>query len=461
MSSCSSIKSNHQPSLEYLKHTPSQYYQDSNLHIEYAPKSDTIFLFGGLTTIQDRVIESALQSLNINAISLENATFRAYELGKIYGNKAQCNPTYFTVGNLIKYLLYLRDEQKIPTKEIIKKYAYITAGGCGPCRFGMYVTEYKKALRDAGFDGFRVTSFEHDKGIFQGEDREDTLIEYSPKFFITLIKAVIIGDLLNIKAHKIRPYEIDSGETNRALEHSTQIISEAFKNHSSLLLALYKCRKIFQKVEIDSKIKKPKVLITGEFWASLTDGDGNYNLHKFLEEQGAEVIPQPVLNRLMLSIWESSYNNSLKKDIYRGKNIDISYTKERILLAMAKYSIKTFVSLYSKALYLKDFKLVDVEKLASLAKDYYPLECSGGEGHMEVAHLLENIKYNIANLVISVKPFGCMPSSAVSDGIQSLIVSKYPEANFLSIETSGEGATNFYSRVQMALFKAKEQFNEK
>ena len=61
-------------------------------------------------------------------------------------------------------------------KEIVQKYAYVTAGGCGPCRFGMYITEYKKALRDAGFDGFRITSFEHDKGIFQGEDEVEQLL---------------------------------------------------------------------------------------------------------------------------------------------------------------------------------------------------------------------------------------------------------------------------------------------
>lgn len=53
-----------------------------------------------------------------------------------------------------------------------------------------------------------------------------------------------------------------------------------------------------------------------------------------------------------------------------------------------------------------------------------------------------------------------MPSSAVSDGVQSLITGRYPEANFLSIETSGEGAANFYSRVQMALFKAKQTAKE-
>lgn len=53
-----------------------------------------------------------------------------------------------------------------------------------------------------------------------------------------------------------------------------------------------------------------------------------------------------------------------------------------------------------------------------------------------------------------------MPSSAVSDGIQTLVTSRFPEANFLSVETSGEGAANFYSRVQMALFKAKQLAKE-
>jgi len=53
-----------------------------------------------------------------------------------------------------------------------------------------------------------------------------------------------------------------------------------------------------------------------------------------------------------------------------------------------------------------------------------------------------------------------MPSSAVSDGVQSLVTNRFPSANFLSIETSGEGAANFYSRVQMALFKAKQSAKE-
>jgi hypothetical protein len=66
------------------------------------------------------------------------------------------------------------------------------------------------------------------------------------------------------------------------------------------------------------------------------------------------------------------------------------------------------------------------------------------------------VAYSKVNMTLSVKPFGCMPSSSVSDGIQSLITELYPQAIFLPIETNGDGAVNVYSRVQMQLFKARQ-----
>jgi len=49
-----------------------------------------------------------------------------------------------------------------------------------------------------------------------------------------------------------------------------------------------------------------------------------------------------------------------------------------------------------------------------------------------------------------------MPSSSVSDGVQSLITEKYPQGIYCAVETSGDGAVNFQSRVQMYLFKARK-----
>ena len=57
----------------------------------------------------------------------------------------------------------------------------------------------------------------------------------------------------------------------------------------------------------------------------------------------------------------------------------------------------------------------------------------------------------------AVRPTMSPTSSSVSDGIQSFITELYPQGIFLPIETNGDGAVNVYSRVQMQLFKAKQQ----
>jgi len=447
--------------LNFLGQEATQWRDIPKEPIEYAPKKETIILGGGLTILQDKLVESALNSIGEYFIALPNPDFSSFQKGKAYGNRGQCNPTYFTVGNLIKYLQNLRDKKGLSSDEIVKKYLFITAGGCGPCRFGMYITEYKKALRDAGFEGFRITSFEHNKGIFQSSDKT-TPLHLNPKFFIVLIKAVLIGDILNILGYKMRPYELEVGATDKALQKCRLIISKAFEEKKNLIKALWSCRQILTTVKLNRLQPKAKVLVMGEFWAAMTEGDGNYNLHRFLEAEGAECIPQPILNRLMLSIWEAKYKLHKQENLpaKTDKQIDFSNMKSRLMIHTAKTVVKTYFTLYAKTIGLHDYKIPDMEKLATLAEQYYTLECEGGEGHLEVAHLIESVKENLSHLSISVKPFGCMPSSAVSDGVQSLVTNRFPSANFLSIETSGEGAANFYSRVQMALFKAKQSAKE-
>ena len=79
---------------------------------------------------------------------------------------------------------------------------------------------------------------------------------------------------------------------------------------------------------------------------------------------------------------------------------------------------------------------------------------------MEVGKLVHFVEDRVNHLTISVKPFGCMPSSGVSDGVQSVITSKWPDAIFLPLETTGDQQVNAHSRVQMMLFKARARARE-
>src|SRR5215813_3674014 len=169
-------------------------------------KPHTTLLVGGLTIAHDFLVEGALKGLGYDCRRLECPDNDSLRFGKEFGNVSQCNPTYFTVGNLVKELCRLRDEEGLTSEEVIKHYVFLTAGACGPCRFGMYVTEYRKALRDAGFDGFRVMLFQQTGGLSQATGEESGL-EMNPAFFIAIIKAIMTGDVLNALGYRIRPYE--------------------------------------------------------------------------------------------------------------------------------------------------------------------------------------------------------------------------------------------------------------
>src|SRR5215471_21824807 len=103
-------------------------------------RAHTTVLISGLTMAHDLFLQGALRGIGYKVKAIDVPDTVALQFGKEFGNRGQCNPTYFTVGNLIKYLTYLRDEQKLPVKDIVDNYVFVTAGACGPCRFGTYVT---------------------------------------------------------------------------------------------------------------------------------------------------------------------------------------------------------------------------------------------------------------------------------------------------------------------------------
>ena len=441
--------------------TGEQYSEHINTKFVKSKIGETTILVSGVTLAQDRFFTSALRGAGYHVNFIGTPDNEALQFGKEFGNRGQCNPTYFTVGNLVKHLVHLRDVEGIPTQEILDNYLYVTAGACGPCRFGTYVTEYRKALRDAGFDGFRVLSASQTGGMKQATGDGDG-ISVTPKLFVRTFQSIVIGDILNALMYRIRPYEVNEGETNEKLEECRQIIERAFEDNKSMFSAVLKVRKILKSIKVDRTQVKPKVSIIGEFWAMTTEGDGNYHLQKFLESEGAEVDIQLLTAWALYMIWQVRYDtmnrSTLKQadDSKRGL-VGVSIKKRMTMMWAAEKALKGTFQFYANLMGLKGYHFPDMDEIAKVSQEFYDNDNRGGEGHMEVGKLILNAKKNKVNMTLSVKPFGCMPSSGVSDGVQSKITEKYPEAIFLPIETTGDGAVNVYSRIQMQLFKAKQQ----
>jgi predicted nucleotide-binding protein (sugar kinase/HSP70/actin superfamily) len=408
----------------------------------------------------DMFIQAGLSGLGYKIKALDCPDNDALQVGKEFGNRGQCNPTYFTVGNLVKYLVNLRDKEGMSTQDIVNQYVFLTAGACGPCRFGMYVTEYRKALRDAGFEGFRTMLFEPNGGMNQATGQEVGL-KMDKTFFLTLGKAIFAGDALNAISYRIRPYEVVPGSTDQAIDECKQTIMESLRKRTSILKALWRSRKILEKVKVDRTLVKPKVCIIGEFWAMTTEGEGNYRLQRFLEQEGAEVDIQLIAGWVLYNVWQGRVDTKSRMmlrhaDTEARKGLKTTQVAKKFLtLWIAEKAVRLTFKTFAWCLGLKNYKLPDLEENARVAAAHYNTELRGGEGHMEIGKLIQNVTHKKAHMTISVKPFGCMPSSGVSDGVQGIITEKYPEAIFLPIETTGDGAVNVYSRIQMMLFKAK------
>jgi predicted nucleotide-binding protein (sugar kinase/HSP70/actin superfamily) len=416
----------------------------------------------GLTLNHDIIIAAALRGIGYHVKSLPVADNESLRLGKEFGNRGQCNPTYFTVGNLIKHLQSL-EAGGLSRERIIKEHLFVTGGGCGPCRFGMYVTEYRKALRDAGFDGFRVLLFEQQPDM-QAVNSESGL-DFNSRFYLSVTKAILAGDALNLMGYRLRPYEIEAGATDTAMAQCQQLLIETFEQRHSVLRALWRCRKILAAVKVNWLQAKPKVSVIGEFWAMTTEGEGNYELQRFLESEGAEVSIQPIANWIFYLLWEKIDSIKMRRNL-RTQDTSLnglagkSAGKQLLIYKIGMIAIKNWFRLYTSIIGLKHHHLPDMDHLAKIAHQHYDTVIKGGEGHMEVGKLIDAVEDRRAHMVLSVKPFGCMPSSGVSDGVQSLITARYPEAIFCPVETSGSGKVNVQSRVQMMLFKAHQRARE-
>ncbi|MGH9453082.1 MAG: activator of (R)-2-hydroxyglutaryl-CoA dehydratase [Terriglobia bacterium] len=460
-------------------------------------RDHTTILFGGLTWKHEKLVHGALESLGYQCEALPVPNKKAFQLGKEYGNNGQCNPTYFTVGNLVEYLQHL-EEKGLNKSEIAERYVFFTAGACGPCRFGMYEAEYRLALRNAGFDGFRVLLFQQGGGLNQAEAAAG--LEMNLDFFLGILNSLNIGDIVNDVAYQIRPFEVNAGETDRVLDECMDLLQEVMRQKRPWTLegklgallkktsfsstaeflgkfldqiygddyvtALHEVRDRFNSIAIDRTRVKPIVKITGEFWAQTTEGDGNFNMFKFLEKEGAQALVEPIGTWIMYMIHQAKQqikdqrgvdliaNGVSKWNIAKvfGSHLD---NQQRIAkLTVAESIFKREYNRLIEALGAVAHHLTDQYEMQRLGHPFYNSRAGGGEGHLEVAKNIYYSNKDLCHMVLSLKPFGCMPSTQ-SDGAQSAVVSQFKDMIFLPVETSGEGDVNAHSRVQMALGEAK------
>src|SRR2546428_6382267 len=81
------------------------------------------------------------------------------------------------------------------------------------------------------------------------------------------------------------------------------------------LSALHTARERMDSLEVDRTRVKPIVKITGEFWAQITEGDGNFHMFEFLEREGAQVLVQPIATWVAYMLHQVQLNSANRRAI--------------------------------------------------------------------------------------------------------------------------------------------------
>jgi predicted nucleotide-binding protein (sugar kinase/HSP70/actin superfamily) len=419
-------------------------------------------LFGGLHWRVERLLQGSLGRLGYTTRVLPTATKADLLTGRSVADIGQCCPTSFTTGNLANFLSEKVKESS--PEEVSKNYVYFTAGSCGACRFGQYHQSYELALRNTGLESFRMfllAQNDLDQGSVGGGG-----LELNLPFTLGAFWAVLVSDVVQDLEYQTRPYEVAPGETDRVVRESIEYLFEVFRKapvpkgklamlswyigNGYFLEALREVHRRFREIRVDRLRVKPVVKITGEFYLQTVEGEPNYNIHRWLEADGAEVYPAA------MTIWFDYLMRTGCQDLADHIGITRSARLKLPALRGAQGLMRWIYQRMRRALGNVPHELPSQQELRDLAAPWFNSRLSGGEGDMLIGKALWAYKRNKAHMICELSPYSCMPNT-MSIGAMAGVLGRYPEILYAPLEIKGDAEVHALSRCQMVLTEARRR----
>ena len=240
-------------------------------------KKDYTILIPQMAPIHFELLEAAVQESGYKVELLRECTQHTVETGLKYVNNDACYPSILVTGQMIEALE--------SGKYDLNKTALIMSQTGGGCRATNYIGFIRKALKDAGFSNVPVISFN-----VVGMEKMPGF-KLTPKMIERMIKCVLYADLLQKMLTKNRAYEINKGETQKLFDEWIIKCKKLVRKSTikEFKQSIYDIVNDFEKIELDTTHKKPKVGIVGEVLIKYHPFGNNFAAD-MLEKEGAEVI---------------------------------------------------------------------------------------------------------------------------------------------------------------------------
>ncbi|MBR6004195.1 MAG: 2-hydroxyacyl-CoA dehydratase, partial [Lachnospiraceae bacterium] len=356
------------------------------------------------------------------------------DTGLKYVNNDACYPSLLVVGQMMSALE--------SGKYDLDKTALIISQTGGGCRATNYIGFIRRALKKAGLEKIPVISLN-----LSG-------LEPQPGFKITLplitrgVYSVFFGDIFQKCVYRMRPYEVNKGETDAIHEKwLKKCIDFLNQKHVSYFKFKKMCKEMveeFDKIELRD-VKKPRVGVVGEILVKFSPTANNHVV-ELLESEGAEAVVPDLMDFLLYCF---------KNQEFKAENLGTS--KKSAFIANVGIKFVEFMRLGYKKACQKSVHFsapADIKETAKNASEIVSIGNQTGEGWFLTGEMIELIHENTPN-IICAQPFGCLPNHVVGKGVIKQLRKHFPGANIVAIDHDpGASEVNQLNRIKLMLASA-------
>jgi predicted nucleotide-binding protein (sugar kinase/HSP70/actin superfamily) len=338
-----------------------------------------------------RMLAAAFQSIGLDARVTPPEDARSLELGGKYTSGDECYPQRIVLGD---YMKLMEDERVDP-----KKTAFLLPTANGPCRFGQYVSLLRRILDDQGYEDVAILSLTSADGYAGIGDQARDLIR-------TSWRAIVVQDILLKLLLKTRPYEMNTGETDKVYLESLDLMAAIVARQGignkermvDLKAGLRRVKEVFLAIPVRDE-DRPLIGVVGEIFCRLNTFANN-ELIRHIEAQGGECW----LSGVGEWLW---YTNEEAFRRYREENRRVS-----------KDWLKTFLT--SRIQHIDEKALLEgfhdvfahhpephVTEVLEYAHPYLPQEGALGEMVLSTGGAIYLYRQG-ADGIVDISPFTCM-----------------------------------------------------
>ncbi|GHV70565.1 2-hydroxyglutaryl-CoA dehydratase [Spirochaetia bacterium] len=389
------------------------------------------------------ILSACLRKQGLRTEPVAMGGHEAILLGKKYVHNDICFPAQMIIGELLAAL----NSGKYDLNR--------TAVGMGKimcdCRLTNYMALTRQALDEAGYPQVPIMSTDrYDiKNIHPG-------FKFSLLTYANIMWGLIETDALEFLQRKIRPYEIEKGETDRVMENAVAEVSNAFARGGipASFKAYKKAVDALCNIAYDRSNPRDVVFLQGEYLLTFHPGS-NMEIEKYLEKNGMEVamprmhdiyrqlfVMHTVSEMDNFHVWHSLYDTLYARigDTYIDAAVNV------IDLVARKHP------LFEPAVHLPD--------AAKRSDPIIHRSIMSGESFMITADILHYAAKGVRSFVI-LQPFGCLPNHICGRGVVKKIKELYPDVQILPLDYDPDVSfANIENRLQMLIINAKMLRNE-